>query len=859
MPKPRSVALVLTLLCTPAIAAPVSQERLPELTYRAPGAYPRHALERGIEDSVKLKITVSEYGTVLDVTVIEGSEHGFAEVAREAARAFRFEPALNAKGRPTAAVIEYVYQFQMDEIAPLSVAGSVRERGTRKYVANAVVEAAGPEEQIFRAPTTDSGEFRLSGLTQGSWNLTVKGNGLSPSTASVDVPEDDYVEGVQLWVERIAPDWGDDDATEVIEVVGRIPTAEVVARTLSKDAILQLPGSLGDPVRAIQNLPGVARAPFGSGQLLVRGTGPSDTGFYIDGVRLPQVFHFAGLSTVVNADILDEIQFVPGNFSARYGDAIGGIVDMRSENQLPKKASSYASLDIFQAAAFTSQRLGPSTALVLSARRSYIDAVLNPILVKTEAAAVRAPRYYDAQIRLWRKMPNRGRLGGMFMLSNDKFRVLGDTSSPTDDLVAYGASFQKFRARWYQPLWSGWTNELIAMYGPEIVELDLSGTEGSLDSDNDDFDSVTADLPTSGIAREKGTILNLREEISRPPGSGWIGIRAGLDLQMGTYSVVYEFLSELQEEAPIAAAALYAEPTVRLGPLDLTPGLRLNGFSVDGIRQASTFDPRASARLEIGSTTLSGGAGIYSQRPDYRETFDEESMSLIAERATHTSIGISQRLSTGVTAGVTGYHHWLQDQVVGREDVFRFDDTSTASPRDLEPFANEGTGRIYGIETQLRVDSEQTTAWLAGTFGHSTRVQRVGDEIIPAEYDQPVILTAIGSQGLPRKWRIGARARYASGPPMTDIDNVVYNIDDDDWVPIEGSYRGARLDSFFALDARVDKRFQFPKWELMTYLEIQNATNRANVEIPNWSADFTDYNPITGLPILPAIGLRGAW
>jgi len=859
MPVRPAMALVLALLCGPASAAPESQERLPELTYRAPGAYPRHALERGIEGAVKLSISVSEYGTVRDVTVVEGADHGFAEVAREAAWGFHFEPALDKRGRPTGAVIEYLYKFETDEIAPLSAAGLVRERGTRKYVSNAVVEAVGPDDQKIRAPTTEGGEFRLAGMSPGKWNLTVKGNGLAPSTASVDIPEDDYVEGVLLWVERVAPDWGDDAASEVIEVVGRIPSAEVVARTLDKDAILQLPGSLGDPVRAIQNLPGVARAPFGSGQLLVRGTGPSDTGFYIDGVPLPQVFHFAGLSTVINADILSEIKFVPGNFSARYGDAIGGIVDLRSENELPKKATSYASLDIFQAAAYTSQRLGPSTALVLSARRSYIDAVLNPILVNTEAASVRAPRYYDAQIRLWRKLQNRGRLGTLFMISNDKFRVLGDSSSPSDDLVAYGASFQKFRVRWYQPLWDGWTNEIIGMYGPELVELDLSGAEGTLDSDNSGVDSVTSDFPTSGLAMEQGKIFYLREEVSRPPGAGWLGIRAGIDLQTGNYTIIYEFLSSLDESAPIASSAIYAEPTIRLGALDVTPGVRVNGFAVDNIGGVSTVDPRASAKLDLGPTTISGGAGLYSQRPDYREMFDEQSLTLLAERATHTSVGISQRIGPAITAGITGYYHWLQDQVVGREDVFRFDDTSTARPRDLEPFENEGTGRIYGVETQIRMDDEQTTAWLAGTFGRSNRVQREDSAVIPAEYDQPVILTAIFSQGLPRKWRVGSRARYAAGPPMTDIDNVVFNIDDDDWVPVEGAFRGDRLDPFFAVDVRVDKRWQFPNWEFMTYLEVQNATNRANVEIPNWSEDFTDYNPITGLPIMPALGLRGAW
>jgi len=68
-----------------------------------------------------------------------------------------------------------------------------------------------------------------------------------------------------------------------------------------------------------------------------------------------------------------------------------------------------------------------------------------------------------------------------------------------------------------------------------------------------------------------------------------------------------------------------------------------------------------------------------------------------------------------------------------------------------------------------------------------------------------------------------------------------------------------RLEEFFSLDVRVSKEFRFEDWLLETYLEVNNATNRENVENVGYSYDYKERNDINGLPIVPSFGIKAIY
>lgn len=858
--------VVITLYRLTEAVAQADSPRLPVLETYMPAAYPERALERAKEGYVKLSITVDELGYVLDVQLVGAAGHGFDAPAVESAWTMHFSPALDGRGQPTSAIIDYNYVFDLKHVVPLSIDGVVREQGQKKVLANALVKAVGPDESVARTRTDDQGHFRFAGLPPGKWVLTVSGAGIVPSSASVDVPDGDaYAEGVVLSAEKL-PEWQQYEVDEYVEVEASL-RADPAEQELSHDVVVTLPGSLGDPVRALQNLPGIARAPFGSGQLQVRGTDPEDTSYMLDGTRIPIAFHFTAVSTVVGPELLSAVKFWPGNWSTRYGRAIGGVVDLETNDDLPKRSTTIVSGDIFQAAGYTRQRLGKSTTLALSARRSYIDAIAQPILESSGAGDLRVPRYYDAQLHFVQATSGTGRVTGTLMASDDRFRLIGTSGL---DALTYRTAFQKGIVRWLQPAGSGWSVESSLSIGPEIEELVLSDERSDALAALGIPVDLFGELPEAGVVREEATPRwGLRHEWFKDPADGELGLRAGVDWTWGQQRIEYSLGTEETALAGVSLPAVYAEPTFRLGPVDFIPGIRYEGMNIgpsssdtfdetSNPRPQGSWDPRIRVVADFGTTKLLGGMGTYSQPPAMRELLSREGAGLQLEHAAQISFGVEQEVAPDTRVGVTLYDHAQENLIVGRDDLFRFDRTALVSGDHFFPFVSTGIGRSYGAEVFGTMITDERILWLALSLSRAVRRDLPQEDWHPANSDQPINLTLIGSQRF-GKWRIGVRTRYASGVAITPINGAVYAVDLQTWVPLYGEPYSERAPSFFSVDVRLDREWWFDKWKLEFYTEVQNATNHTNVEIPGWSEDYSRMQPVTGLPILPVLGVKGTW
>ncbi|HHO53324.1 MAG TPA: TonB-dependent receptor [Deltaproteobacteria bacterium] len=625
--------------------------------------------------------------------------------------------------------------------------------------------------------------------------------------------------------------------SEEILVIG---TAEqqLAEQIVTLEEIRYLPGSGGDIVRALQNLPGVARPPFSLGQLLVRGTSPEDSSYYLDGVEIPLVFHFGGLSTVLNADLLDDVRFLAGGYGVRYGRALGGVIDLRAEASLPTRSSGYASVDLFQGTAFGEVLAGQSS-ITLSARRSYIDTLLEPFIDKQIEETVRAPRFWDLQLRL-NHDAGRDRLDALLLAADDAFRVLGDDED--DVLVDLGIHMVKARLRWLRSGDGPWRGEVSTIVGPEREEF-------FVDPD--------------GIALEERTVGSVRAEVERVRGDDPLGLLLGIEGIAEDRRWVFDvptFGDPDEGEVPLAVTlGAYAEATGGFEPVEISTGVRIDRRTTDAVDSASVMvDPRTVARWRAGhGTDVEGSMGVYSQFPTLRGIEPGESSDLRPERSLSSTLGVRHQLSEAWDLQLTGFHNQLIGLVVGRQDAFAFFTTPPKpGPLDRGAWANDGTGTITGTEIRLRTQSLRTSGWIAATLARSIRVDREGEAPHPFAYDQPLNLVALITRQLPRGWRLGGRLRFAVGTPYTATVSHIQDQDSRTWLPIYGPELGARLPPFFALDARLDKRWDFERWRFSLYLDVTNATNRSNVELMSFSPDFSEERPITGLPMIPAFGFR---
>lgn len=837
------VLLPLALAADPPAAAPppvaaAAGPSLPVLLQEAPATYPAAALAEGKEAAVLLEIDVGVAGEVLAARVIEGAGEGFDEAAVQAARGFRFTPARDAQGNVSPARIQYRYRFTVAKAAARSVEGVLRDSVTELPFPGVEVRATGPDGLVVYASTDAEGRFALSGLPDGTWTLVAAPAGHVPEVVPVDV----RAGAVAQLVVRARPVEERAAAESVTVQEERSSSTEITERTLSQEEIRYLPGTGGDVVKVVQNLPGVARAPLGVGQLIVRGTAPEDSAFFVDGASIPLVFHFSGLTTILNGDFVAEVAYIPGNYGARYGRALGGLVDLRTKDELPERSRGFVSLDLFQGTAYVEQKVGDDLTVELSVRRSWIDSVLTPVLSST-GTDIRAPRYWDAQARVLKKLKSGGTLDALALYSDDRFAVVGEDED--DVAIGLSTSFGKGRVRWLQPLGHGWDNELVVTGGPERTSFGFDG------------DAEAAFEQTLGFG--------VREEMVREPALGAMGWRIGLDLTGGLESFEYDveaFSPYEAAESWVFAPALYMEPSFRVGPALLTPGVRVDGLVTDFGYARASVDPRLSARIAAGGhTVVKASFGRYGQFPTLRQLSPDAdgNPDLSEAHALQASLGVTQQLPHSISVEATAFYNRLNDLVVGREDRFRFfTGPPPVGPFDEDPYGNDGTGRVCGAELLVRYDGPKTIGLLSATFSNSVRVGRDGVADL-FEYDQPYVLNALASRELPRRWRVGARVRFGAGDPYTPVVNRVYDMGSRSFLPVYGERDSERLPPVGIVDVRVDKEFPFRTWTLTAYLDLQNALDAQIPEVMSWSYDYGAEEPISGLPIIPAFGLRGEW
>jgi hypothetical protein len=146
--------------------------------------------------------------------------------------------------------------------------------------------------------------------------------------------------------------------------------------------------------------------------------------------------------------------------------------------------------------------------------------------------------------------------------------------------------------------------------------------------------------------------------------------------------------------------------------------------------------------------------------------------------------------------------------------------------------------------------------WVAYTLSRAERRDSGAAGFRLFDFDQPHILTAVGSYRLPSNWEVSSRFRLASGSPHTPVIGRVYDAARDDYQPLYGAVNSARNGTFHQLDLRLDKRWVYQRWMLNLYLDLQNVYSRRNPEEVDYSYDFSQSATGHGLPVLGIFGIK---
>ncbi len=806
---------------------------------------------------VLLEIDLTTAGAVSQARIVSAPQRGFDESALEAAKRLRFKPA-RLGDKPVAVRLQYAFNFAAPPAPPeaseqpVNFAGLVRERGTRRKLAG-VDLAIG----TLVATTDAQGRFALRGAPEGPVEVAVSSPGYRAFTAHERIVKDERLE-VEY---RIEPDSASPfEAT----VQGERERQEISKTTLGAEEIAKIPGAQGDALKVLEDLPGVARtSPIGGGALVIRGSKPGDSFVDLDGEPIPLLYHFGAISSTVNPDLLEAIDFIPGNFSAAYGDITGGLVEVKTR-RLRDEPHGYANLNLLEASALVEGQLAPGLTIALAGRRSYIDLILKAAVPSNaDFGLTVAPKYYDAQLRIdWRPPSSPHQLSLLALTSDDALGLVLKRPTEQDPNLSGSVDaetgFQQIRAKHLYRR-GVLSLETVAMFEKLLLQFVVGPSNFFLNGHNL-FLRSTATVEVADALVLSGGLdaANRRVAVGAT-------FRQSFLFREGDYNSQGPRPDDATLTVPATlynrlSPGAWAEARIKLLPnLVFTPGVRVDTYTY-GPRDRNTtltVTPRASARWELSpAVTLKGGLGLYSEgarNGDAARAFGNP--AVLPERAWQATLGTELRPLPGVLVTAETFYKGLSGLIV-RSDASETIDGQTR-PVLLD---NAGTGRVYGVEVLIRKElTSRFFGWLAYTLSRSDRIDRPGQPQRLFDFDQTHNLTAIASYKLGRGWQLGGRYRIITGNPDTPVTGSRYLANFDAYLPIYGPTNSMRVPTFHQLDVRLDKTWTFDSWLLDAYLDVLNAYNHRAVEGSVYSYDFSGHAYFRGLPIIPTLGLKGSF
>lgn len=718
-----------------------------------------------------------------------------------------------------------------------------------------IQEDLSAEEDVGEAPEGDSEDVTVQApeeTEEEGQPATDEEPGREDEPATAEESSETSAEepGDAAAVEVPGGEFFDEDEEFEFETVAEVeaPPREPTRRTMDKEQLTRIPGTRGDALRSIEVMPGVARTDFAAndGPPILRGGSSGESLVLLDGAPVPAIYHFGGLTSFFNSHLLESVNLYPGNFSARYGRAAAGVVEVRVRDPKDDGFHALVELSAIDSFAVAEGPIAKKTSVALAARRSNIDFFFDSFVPEGSYSVLAAPVYWDYQAIVAHRFDEKNKLRVLAYGSQDTLELYFSDAA-TDDPALSGSidgrmGFHRAQVELESKFSKTVEQNLMVSVGPSFADQKI----GQLDSRFRFFD-VNARAEWSVFA-SKAVRIDTGADLAMFGGSGEYegpapatpeGDPGGSTLASENYVSVKE--TSLTPTRPGA----FLEASLR--PIDrwlLVPGVRAD-YTFDG--HDWTVDPRFSTRFEVApKTTLKAGIGQYSQPPEYYELIEGiANPDVTPFRTLQTSVGVEQKLGEKVKVDVEGFYKRWYDRIVSTEG---------GAPPGL---INDGRGRALGLEVLLDVRlSERTQAFLAYTLARSERQDRE-DPWRLFDYDQTHNLSLTANYDFGKGWLAGARFRYVSGNPMTEVEGAVYDASTDTYRALFGEVNGGRDPAFHQLDVRVEKLWALGPVGLTTFLEVLNAYNAKNQSGRFYSYDYSQSEGAVGMPIFPNIGIRG--
>ena len=853
--------LPLWIALLPALVVAADAPAIPPIVHYVAPNYPELYLLAGGEGSVTCIVHIKKDGHVELVECPETAEKYFARAAETAWKKTVFAPPM-VDGAPHAIQLSLTTRFSLqaqapDEAAPnpildsmptkISVDGEVLESGERKVIpgCDVIVEGLG-----LTTLTDKRGLFHFD-LPPGEHTIIAIRADYKAAPYRFTIAADSKGEAITIHTFR-----REVASLEATVRAKKEVTAAPSETSIPHEELRNVPGANNDPVRVIENLPGVARAPYAGGQLVVRGAQPQDTGAFFDGQKIPILYHLLNGPSVLSEEMVERIDFLPGGVGVYFGRQLAGIVDVVPRSTDTDRLHGSAAIDLNKTSAFLRGPIGDSTQFAVGGRFSYVNPALALTAKNNETYQV--PLYWDYQGRIDQELPDLSKLTFTAFGSGDSFTQInpgrGTEAAYSDQQI----HFHRFQVRWDKEL----TPNLLLMVAPQAgFGSDVTATTGQ--------GAGAFSLPSEISNQTKDA--GLRSQLTFKLGNENV-IHAGVDAsyQLVDYQVDEQLALSLTgvqsgttaEEVRAGGTGhfgnlgLYADASIAFGDLRITPGIRVDVLHWTGATFAMT-DPRIWARYQLTKTVdLFAYAGVYHQAPTAAQLDPKiGNPFLVPERANQYGVGSDFLFGGDWSVRLEGFYQ--------NRNSLPFAGTPTLKPDGSVNYpllVNSGIARSVGLELMIRRElTSRIYGWIAYTLSRSQQLERPGFQWGPTDYDQPHVFTALIAYRRSNNAEISARFRIASGNPVRNVTGAVFDGDTGNYLPYNSAFGAGRLPPFVQLDFQVNNLWTAENFRLSMYIEFDNLLNRNNAEGLSYDYRFANTSYVPGQPLNASIGAKVAF
>lgn len=607
-----------------------------------------------------------------------------------------------------------------------------------------------------------------------------------------------------------------------------------------------------DVSKAIQTLPGVGATDPNRNDLIVRGGGPSENVFYLDGIEIPIINHFAtqgssgGVVGIINPDFVREVNFYSGAFPANRPGSLSSVMDIRQKDGSRDRIHTQVGIGASDAAFTMDGPIGEKSTFIVSARQSYLQLLFKFIGLPF------LPTYNDFQVKYKYQIDPKNEISIIGLGAIDNMKLNTDLQEDGTEAQRYLLDYLPVYQQWNYTIGTVYKHFSTNFFDTWVLSRNMLRNGNFKYPDNDESQPRISDY-RSDEAENK-----LRFERSYPDLPVKILLGGGV-----TYShyinetnrkifrngTLNDLIYNTELDLWSYQAFIQASDTYLNDRLALSLGLNTigNNFNNNMKNPLNQFSPRFSASYRLNDKwTLNGNVGRYAMRPAYTTMGYKDDLGNYVNKNEKLKHIISNQVIGGVAYEPT------MKMRFNMEGFYKLYDNYPLSVADGMSIAGKGTdygqigdeeivstgkGRAYGVELSGRLnDVKGLTTSFTYTLFRSEFTDKDGI-YRPSNWDTRHMLNLLGSYNLPRNWNISMRWRYVGGAPYSPID-MELSTSKDAWSVTNRAYidyeryNTLRLKDSHQLDLRLDKEVYYEKLMLNFYFDVQNAYNFQSENAP---------------------------